>query len=77
MDKATYEGYVIHARPQQLARDGRWSTNLQIWRDDGRALTLVPYSAANTYDSKEEATWHSLNFGRQIIDGEVPGCSAP
>jgi hypothetical protein len=77
MDKAVYEGYTLNARPHQLADNGRWTTDIEIWRDDGNTLTVVPYSAANSYESKEAATWHSLNFGRQIIDGEVPGCSAP
>jgi len=78
MDKAAgYEGYVIQASPYQLAEGGRWSTHLEISRVDGDLLTTMPYSAGNTHDSEEDAIKHSLNFGRKIIDGEVPGCSAP
>jgi hypothetical protein len=77
MDRVGYDGYIICPRPYQLAEVGRWSTNVEIWRDDGDSVTVVPFSAANSYESKELATLHSLDFGRQIIDGDVPGCAAP
>ena len=76
MPKAEYQGFIINARPRHLA-DGTWSLNLEIWSDNRASITTRGYSAANTFKTEEEAIQHCLNFGRQAIDGEVPGCEAP
>lgn len=77
MARAEYQGYVIDARPHQLADDGRWTINIEIERHHGDGIESTAYSAANTFETKEEAIGHGLNFGRQIIDGKVNGCVAP
>lgn len=77
MERVEYKGYVIEANPHELADDGRWTTNIAIERHDDEGVMAHQFSAANTFASKEEATAHCINFGRQIIDGQVPGCQAP
>lgn len=77
MSRAEYQGYVIDARPHQLADDGRWTVNIEIERHHSDGIESRGYSAANTFETKEEAIGHCLNFGRQIIDGKVDGCVAP
>ncbi len=77
MERVEYKGYVIEANPDELADGGRWTTNITIERHDGEGVMADPFSAANTFDTKEEATAHCINFGRQIIDGQVSGCQAP
>jgi hypothetical protein len=77
MRRVTYKGYTIEARPHQLADDSRWTLNITISRDDGEQLIEQTFSAANLFATEEEAVQHCLNFGRQIVDGQVAGCTAP
>ena len=77
MTRAEYQGFVIDARPHQLVDDGRWSLAISIERHHGDGDTVLSYSAADTFETKEEAIDYCLNFGRQIIDGKVDGCVAP
>jgi hypothetical protein len=77
MDRLTYEGYVIEATPHQLADDGRWTLNFNIERHEDDHTKVRPFSASNTFETRAEALRHCLNFGRQIIDGQVVSCVAP
>ena len=67
-----YKGYEIRAAPHLLDAPRRWSVDVDIIRDAGRTVREQHYSAANTFLSEEEAVAHCLEFGRRIIDGEVP-----
>jgi hypothetical protein len=71
MSRAEYRGFIIEARPHQLADDGRWTTTIEIVRHHGDSVESKGYSAGNTFATTEEATHHCLTFGRQIIDGDV------
>ncbi len=51
--------------------------DITIERHEGDRVTELPFSAANLFDTEEAADEHGINFGRQIIDGQVPGCTAP
>ncbi len=75
--RVPYKGYIIEAHPHQLADGGRWSLDVTIERHEADQVTERPFSAANLFDIEEEAVQHCINFGRQIIDGHVPGCTAP
>lgn len=77
MDRVQYKGYVIEAAPHQLADDNRWTVNVNIERHDDKGVDVRPFSASNTFETREEAIQHCLNFGRQIVDGQVSGCTAP
>ena len=66
-----YKGYVITAIPDQLAESGRWTVKVSIEKHSPSGVMQRPYSAANTFPTEEEAIKHSLNLGKQIIDGEA------
>jgi hypothetical protein len=51
--------------------------NINIERHEDERIEVRPYSAANTFGTKEEAVQRSINIGRQIVDGKVAGCIAP
>jgi hypothetical protein len=76
-NRAGFKGYVIDARPFQLADDGSWSSDFNIERHDGDDVNERHYSGALTFETKEEAVKHCLRLGAQIIDGVYPHCSAP
>jgi hypothetical protein len=75
MDRLKYKGYIIKAKPYQLAKDKSWTININIERHTGSAVTVRNFSAANTFPTEEEAIQHCFIFGKQIIDGKAEGCS--
>lgn len=77
MDGIKYRGYVIEACPHQLVENNRWRLETTIERHTGDTVEIQQYSAGDTFESRDEAVKHCLNFGRQIIDGTAPGCHAP
>lgn len=77
VNRVEYREYVIEANPHQLAHDGRWTLNTNIERHDDAGVKCSPFHGSNTFPTKEEAIQHCINFGRQIIDGQVAGCVAP
>jgi hypothetical protein len=66
-----YKGFKICPRPQQL-QDGSWNTNIEIIRDAEGRRHVKSYSASNTFPTEEDAMAGCLEFGRRIIDGEIP-----
>ena len=64
-----YRGFGIIPRPLHL-KNGTWTTVVHIQRGN----TVRRFSASNTWETREQAIHHCTEFGRQIIDGEVPGC---
>jgi hypothetical protein len=75
MTKLHYKGFEINAVPYQLADTGHWTVHIFIWKHRGHESTEREFSAANTFENKEDAIKHCLNFGKQIIDGQAKGCS--
>lgn len=73
MDSIVYKSLVIEAKPYQLRDSTEWAINI-IVRDNN---SEKQFAAANTYPTKEEAIIHCFNFGRKVIDGQIPGCSFP
>lgn len=65
-----YTGFEIEAHPTQL-KTGEWTVEARIWR----ANVVKPFYASNTFKSREEAIAGCVEFGRRIIDGEIPGFS--
>lgn len=75
MDVVAYKEFEIKASPHQLAESGEWSLNIYITHHKGGETLEKNFSAANTFKTREEAISHCYNFGRQIIDGQAPGCT--
>ncbi len=74
MDTIKYEGYEIMAKPNQLV-DGSWQTNLSITNHLGSRTISKGFSSGNSFLRREEAVENCFEFGRQIINENVAGCS--
>lgn len=74
MDSIKYKKYEVRAASQQLAESGEWTLRavISFHKENETAEKIV--STANTFKTEEEANHHSLEFGRRVIDGLVPGC---
>ena len=77
MDDQFYREYRMRAAPTELDAPHRWSTEVNIAREVPGSIKWKSYGAKQTRDTKEEAIGASLDFGRRIIDGLVPGMSPP
>jgi hypothetical protein len=75
MESIPYEGFWIDPAPYQLAETMKWKIQVYIRRDTGSAITSKYFIASDTFDTEEEAEYHSINFGKDIIDGKIPSCS--
>lgn len=75
MTIVAYKEFEIKASPHQLAESGEWSLNIYITHHKGGVTLEKNFSAASTYKTREEAISHCHNFGRQVIDGHVLGCT--
>ncbi len=72
-DRLEYNGFVICAAPHNLAASGRWTVNITIERHRGDRVLDKHFSAADAFDTRNEAVHHCFQFGKRIIDGEEPG----
>lgn len=67
-------GYEIEAHPDRL-QSGEWSLNIDVVVHRTDRVTARNFTALDTFPSEVEAIKNCLNFGKQIIDGEVENCS--
>jgi hypothetical protein len=58
MGRVPYKGYTIEVRPHELADGGCWTLNITIKRRAADQVTERPLSAANLFDTGEEAVQH-------------------
>ena len=68
MVELIYKGYRIEAHPEQETESSEWSTFILIrddWEHNATDQIFVDYK---TFQSKEDATEHCLNFGKQLIN---------
>lgn len=70
-----YGDYWIRPTPKQLRESGEWTLEVRIARDRGRELREQLCSARNTFKTHDEAVAYCIQFGQDIIDGKVQGCS--
>ena len=75
MNSLPYKGYLIEAAPYQLADSGEFTIHISILHDTGGAINIRGFDAANSFKTEDEAIWHCLEFGRQIIDGKIENCT--
>lgn len=75
MDVVAYKEFEIKASPYNLAESGDWSLNMYIIHHKAGETREKNFSTAQTFKTRDEAVSHCHNFGRQIIDGQVPGCT--
>jgi hypothetical protein len=65
---ATYKEFRVMAKPLQLV-GGEWNTQVHLMR--GNAVKA--FYASNTWKTEADAVRGCLEFGRRIIDEEIPG----
>lgn len=75
MSTFTYKGYIIEFAPYQLSGSMEWTVNIYVRRDTGDTISKKSFSVANSFKTKEEAIQHCIDFGKQIIDGEIKNCT--
>jgi hypothetical protein len=69
-----YKGFEVSPASHQLRDSGEWTLDTVITKHhDSRGETLEKkYSGKNTFKTEAEANAHSIEFGKQIIDGKFP-----
>lgn len=72
---ASFKGYWIEPRPNQLRDTNEWTLEIQIKRANHGELRVQVFSASNTFQTREEAVTQGIQFGQRIIDGKVRDCS--
>lgn len=71
-----YKGYEIVPAPEQL-ESGEWTIRVYIILDRRDETVRTFYTANGTADSEKEAIKRSIEFGKQIIDGNFPEFTLP
>jgi len=67
--RVSYKGFELTACVEQLANSGAWTTRVLITKHLGNETREKFCSAANVFQDKTEAELHSIEFGKQIVDG--------
>ena len=62
-----YRGFTIYPTPNISLEGDAWTVNLSI----RRGANIKAFKTAYSFGTKGEAVFHSINFGRRIIDGDV------
>ena len=75
MIEVPYKEFIIEPTPDQLVDSGKWTMQVYIRHDTGDSIKIKPFYANNTFETKEEAIQHCIEFAKQIIDGKHTGCS--
>ena len=75
MKSMEYKGYEIQAVPNQLADSGEWTIDITIARDTRNNKKYRKFGSGNRYKTDDEAIQHCFDFGKQIIDRKIKGCS--
>lgn len=70
-----YKDYEIDAIAEQLADSAGWRSLVNIYAHMGDRNTDKPFETPEIHETQEEAIRFGLNFGKQIIDGELKGYS--
>jgi len=68
----SYGNFIMRAIPYSLAESGEWRGQVDIMRKNGKKIR--PFSILGNTFKTEEAINYSLEYGKLIIGGEIPGC---
>ena len=75
IDQGHYKRFVVAAVPAELADTGEWQVAVKIFAHLPSETVVRPFSAGNSFKTREEAVEHCFEFARQIIDGQREGLS--
>ena len=70
-----YKGYAIRLRSKHLPDIGKWNTEIVIEREVADKRVLKKFVASDLWEDKDAALAGCIQFGRQIIDRQVEGCT--
>jgi hypothetical protein len=75
LNQISYKGFQIVAHPFrfQIGYLERWGFKVEIIRLEGKVSKN--FVASLKFGRKQEAIENCFEYGKQIIDGQVPGCS--
>jgi hypothetical protein len=62
-----YRGYTIYPAPHLVIGSGCWSIELIINHD----ISTHTYSNDTRYSTKGEAVFHSIQYGKELIDSGI------
>ncbi len=67
--RISYRGFDLSAAIEQLADSSEWTTRVLITKHRGSEVREKFCSASNAFKEKSQAEEHSIEFGKQIVDG--------
>jgi len=71
MDAIHYKGFDLYPSSCELRDTGKWTMKVTIMK-----LNVArSFDASNTFETEVESLSRAVEFGRRIIDGEVPKCT--
>ena len=70
MVELIYKGYRIEAQPEQEPGSIEWTTFISIKNNREHKVKDQLFVDYKTFQTKEDATEHCLNFGKQLINRE-------
>jgi len=75
MTTINHEGFEISPATQQLSNSGECTLRVSIvkHRDSQGVANQQLFDGKNTFQTKEEAEQHAIEFGKRIINGEQQG----
>jgi len=72
MPKIIYNGFEIVPAPYHRIKTNNWSLRVQVTKIFPKPVSKT-FDLDLTFDTKEEATRKSIEFGKQIIEGKHHG----
>ena len=72
--RVSYKKYQLDSASYQLHDSKEWTTSvsISIVSDPQGNFQSLTFHASNRFKTKEEADFHSINYGKEIIDGKHP-----
>ena len=75
MERIVYKNYTIRAKPEQNVENQRWTMKIGIGLSSDGQEKERAFSLADTFATRTEAMQACMQFGKDIIDNKVSGCS--
>ena len=70
-----YKGFTIQPAPRLVVDTGQWELNVFISWDTEDDEDSRHFVKTGRYATPEEATAQCIAYGKQIVDGQIPGSS--
>jgi hypothetical protein len=67
-----YKEYDLDSLPAKSYGKEEWMTSIHISKLSSDGYKSKPFYCKEAFDTEKEANDHSINLGKQIIDGEHP-----